>query len=171
MTMPSSSVALDNLDLSKSGLNFQGIYPCPICRHGQISELALMEAFACNFCRHIFTADLLAQSLRVEDSSQAYVWCWTGDRWRPARPDNYPLTLLVWIGSLLLILLPPGLIWLSYHTFPPLPDSPWYWFPILWAITTFCLHTGFVFWLLAEHQQLSLYVILKVRLQRLVGQL
>jgi hypothetical protein len=156
---------------SKVTLNYQGIYPCPICRHGQISELALMDAFACNFCRHIFTADLPSQSLRVEDSSQIFSWRWLGDRWLPVRPNTTSLGWAVWLGVLLLTTLPPGLIWLSYHTFPPLPDSAWYWFPLVWAGIAFCAHAGFVLWLVAEHYQWSFYVALKVRIQRWLGQL
>jgi len=162
---------LPNLEQSQTTLNYQGMYPCPVCRHGQLSQLTLMDAFACNFCRHIFTADLSAQSIRVEDSSQMFAWRWLGDRWLPVRENSIRLSWVVWLGALLITALPPGLIWLSYHTFPPLPDSPWYWFPLLWAFLAFCAHAGFVIWLLAEHHQWPLYVALKVRLQRWLGQL
>ena len=30
-------------------LNYQDTYICPVCRHGQIAALTLMDAFACDF--------------------------------------------------------------------------------------------------------------------------
>ena len=34
--------------------NYDGTYPCPVCRLGQIKALAMMDAMACDSCRHIF---------------------------------------------------------------------------------------------------------------------
>ncbi|MBD0269899.1 MAG: hypothetical protein ICV77_16605, partial [Cyanobacteria bacterium Co-bin8] len=40
-------------------------YLCPVCRHGQIEAMTLMDAFACNFCRHIFEVNLEQQTVQV----------------------------------------------------------------------------------------------------------
>ncbi|HEY9619003.1 MAG TPA: hypothetical protein V6C78_01475 [Crinalium sp.] len=151
------------------GLSYQGVYTCPICRHGQISGLTLMDAFACNFCRHIFTANLQAQSVQVVDSAQPMSWRWNGRNWQVAYRDDLNLSLVVWLVALVLVALPTGIVWLSAHTFPPLPNSPWAWFPLVWVGCTFLVHFGLVAWLMAEHYQLPFYVAGKIRLRALFG--
>lgn len=164
---PSQSFhSLDNSVNHKASLSFQGSYICPVCHHGQIAALTLMDAFACNFCRHIFTANLQEQLIRVEDSSQPFAWRWTGRSWQPAQQGDFNLTLVIWLVGTALIALPPALIWLSYHTFPPLPGSPWYWFPAIWTGLAFLAHLVLVLWLMVEHYQLPSYVALRVQLQR-----
>ncbi len=153
----------------KRTLNYQEVYTCPVCRHGEIASLTLMDAFACNFCRHIFTANLREQTIRVEDSSQPMVWRWNGYNWLMANRLDGDLTVAVWLVGIALVALPPLLIWLSSHTFPPLPESGWYWFPTVWMILTFTCHFLFVAWLLAEHYQFPLYVACKVKLRELLG--
>lgn len=149
----------------KHNLNYQDTYPCPVCRHGQISALTLMDAFACSFCRHIFTANLREQSIRVEDSSQPVTWRWNGRTWQAATPVDVNLNLVIWLVGVALVLLPPALIWLSSHTFPPMAGSRWAWFPLIWVGLTFASHFLFVAWLLVEHYQLPIYVAWKVRCQ------
>jgi hypothetical protein len=146
-------------------LNYQETYLCPICRHGQISGITLMDAFSCNFCRHIFTANLSEQLVRVEDSSQPMTWRWNGRKWQAAHQISPDLTIAIWLIGTVLVLVPPALIWLSSHTFPPMRGSVWYWFPTVWISLTFGTHFLFVSWLLAEHYQLPVYVTCKVRLQ------
>ncbi|UBF27755.1 hypothetical protein K9N68_07530 [Kovacikia minuta CCNUW1] len=153
----------------RRSLNYQETYICPVCRHGQISSLTLMDAFACGFCRHIFTANLQEQSIRVEDSSQPMTWRWNGRHWQSAHQLDADLTFVVWLVGASLVILPPGLIWLSSHTFPPLRGSALYWFPSFWIGLSFCLHFLFVAWLLAEHYQISLYVACRVRIQDWLG--
>lgn len=152
------------------GLSYQETYTCPVCRHGQIEALTLMDAFACNFCRHIFTTNLQEQSIRVEDSSQPFIWRWTGRNWRPVQQDDFDLTLVIWLVGTALIILPSALVWLSYHTFPPLPGSTGYWFPMLWTVLTFLFHFVLVLWLLVEHYQLPSYIALRIQLQRWLEQ-
>jgi len=41
-----------------------GVYPCPVCRLGQLKALPTMDAIACDFCRHIFTVNLEKQQLK-----------------------------------------------------------------------------------------------------------
>lgn len=150
-------------------LNCQETYVCPVCRHGQIAALTLMDAFACDFCRHIFTANLPEQSIHVEDSSQPMTWRWNGHKWKAANQMDADLTIVIWLVGGALVLLPPALIWLSSHTFPPLRGSAWAWFPTVWISLTFCTHFTFVAWLLAEHYQVSFYVTYKVRLREALG--
>lgn len=156
--------------VERRSLNYQEQYVCPICRHGQISALTLMDAFACDFCRHIFTADLRDQSVRVEDSSQAMTWRWNGHTWQGLHQVDVDLTALIWIVGAVLVIIPSTLIWLSAHLFPPLDGSRWYWFPTVWMSLSFVSHLSLVSWLLAEHYQIPLYVATKVRLQTLLGQ-
>lgn len=155
--------------LDRGSLNYEDSYLCPVCRHGQISSLALMDAFACNFCRHIFTADLTDQSIRVEDSSQPMTWRWNGQSWQTLHQVDVDLTAVIWLIGSALVILPPTFIWISSHTFPPMEGSTWYWFPTVWISLAFLLHLTFVSWLLAEHYQLAPYVACKVRLQMLLG--
>lgn len=150
-------------------LNYQETYLCPVCRHGQITALTLMDAFACNFCRHIFTANLPEQSIHVEDSSQPMTWRWNGLHWKAANQLDMDLTIVVWLVGIALVLLPPALIWLSSHTFPPMQGSTWSWFPTAWISLTFGTHFTFVAWLLAEHYQIPVYVTSKIRLRDALG--
>ncbi len=150
-------------------LNYQETYICPVCRHGQIAALTLMDALACDFCRHIFTANLREQSVHVEDSSQPMTWRWTGHHWQAANQIDMDLTIVIWLVGSALVILPPVIIWLSSHTFPPLHDSTGAWLPTAWIGLTFISHFAFVAWLLAEHYQVPLYVACKVRLQDTLG--
>jgi hypothetical protein len=150
-------------------LNYQNAYLCPVCRHGQITGLTLMDAFACNFCRHIFTANLVHQSVQVVDSSQPMSWQWNGRKWQAAQRNQLDLTLVVWFVSAALVVLPSSLVWLSAHIFPPLPDSAWSWFPIAWVGCTFSVHFLMMSWLIAEHYQLPFYVSTRIRLRQRLG--
>jgi hypothetical protein len=150
-------------------LSYQERYSCPICRHGQISAITLMDAFACSFCRHIFAADLRTQSIRVEDSSQPVTWRWNGFSWKSAHTIQPDLTVTVWFAACLLFVFPPLLIGVSSQMFPPLEGAGESWFPLLWMTLTFSLHFLMVAWLLLEHYQTQFYVASKIRLQDLLG--
>ena len=147
-------------------LNYQSRYPCPICHHGQLQEIVLTDAFSCTFCRHIFTADLKAQCIRVEDIPQPLSWRWLGRDWVLARPSQVEMTLSVWLAAIAVVILPPSIIWLSAHTLLPLSDRGTG-FSSFWASLTFLLHLGMVGWVIAEHYQLPLYLSAKLNLQRL----
>jgi hypothetical protein len=171
---PSKSSAGENSDSRRSGqgatpkvsLNYQETYICPVCRHGQIEALTLMDAFACNFCRHIFTANLREQTIHVEDSSQPMTWRWTGRQWQSANQPDFDLTIVIWLVGISLVILPPMLLWLPLQAFPPLDGSRGAWFPVFWIALTFVLHLIFVSWLILEHYQVPLYVSLKVRIRQ-----
>ena len=147
-------------------LDLNDTYLCPMCRHGELSALALMEAYSCNFCRHIFTANLREQTLQVADSSQRLAWRWDGRQWRSARQGPWDTTILLFGVGITLTVLPTALVLLSGYMFPPLPGSRGAWLPLAWAGLTFCFHLGLVAWLVAEHCQFPLYVTSKVRLQQ-----
>ena len=153
---------------SSQSLNYEGVYICPICRHGEISALTLMDAFACNFCRHIFTANLREQSLQVVDNSHPLTWRWTGNTWRAAHDVHADQTILLWFVGLILICLPPTLVGLASYMFPPLDDQMSM-VPTLWTSLTFLLHFLLVAWLIAEHYQFPAYVSCKIRLQGLAN--
>lgn len=140
-------------------------YACPICRCGQIENLPLMDAFACNFCRHIFTPNLEAQTIRVEDSSQPMVWRWNGRSWQVARLIDHSISTLIWAIGTVLVILPSSLVGLSAYFFPPLEGSAWASFPLIWLGLTMTSHFLMVSWLLLEHYQVPLYVSGKIRLQ------
>jgi uncharacterized protein (DUF983 family) len=155
-------------NLPESSLNYQGVYTCPVCRHGQISALTLTEAFACNFCHHIFTANLQKQQIQVADSSQPMAWRWTGNNWKNTRQGDGEVTAVLWILSVALITLPAFLVWLSAHTFPPADGSRFSWVPTAWIGLTLLSHLLFVGWLIAEVYQFPLYAVLKVKLRQLL---
>jgi rubredoxin len=154
---------------ASGSLSYQDTYICPVCRHGQITGLTLMEAFACNFCRHIFTANLVDQSVQVVDSSQPMTWRWNGRSWQVAYHDDPNLTMVVWVIGIVLVILPASIVWLLAYLFPPMPGSTWAWFPSLWVGCTFGIHLLMVSWLLAEHYQLPIYVASRIRLREWLG--
>lgn len=151
---------------SGQALNYQDTYLCPVCRHGHITQLVLMDAFACDFCRHIFEANLKQQTVHVIDSSQPMIWYWDGWRWRSKRSGDENLTLFLWLIGGILVILPVAMIGISAYMFPPLPGSRLAWLPTAWAICTFISHLFMVSWLMAEHYQPPLYVLARLRLSR-----
>ncbi len=150
-------------------LNYQDTYICPVCRHGQIAAITLMDAFSCSFCRHIFTANLTDQVVQVEDSSQPMTWRWNGNNWLSAGQVDGDLTILIWLLGTAAVILPPTLVGLSSYTFPPMQGSIWYWFPYIWTGLAFFVHLFLVSWLLAEYYQFPPYISSKIRLQNLLG--
>ncbi|MFG3816668.1 hypothetical protein [Limnothrix redekei] len=141
-------------------------HPCPICRHGQIQPMPMMEdAWACDFCRHLFTLDLQSRILRVEDSTQPLQWRWLGRSWQPVRYSNEALTPTIWLLAVILAIGPVGLIGLSQYLFPPLPGSRSVGFGQGWLISAAIGHFILAAWLVLEHYQWPLYVSLKLRWQ------
>jgi hypothetical protein len=133
--------------------NLNGIYPCPVCRHGQLTAMSLMEALYCNFCNHIFTVDLQQKLLQMGDTQIALKWYWNGKKWQ-----NRPIegTQLGWgygIAGIIFVVLPPTIVGASAYFFPPLPESSFLGFPVVWTILTFLAHLGFLGWLMLEFYQ------------------
>lgn len=141
-------------------LTFNDVYPCPICQ-GKITNLTLMEAFYCNFCQHIFTANLEQQVITMADNSEPISWFWNGKKWRGANRQGIELGWGVLIGAFALVLLPTSLISFAVYLFPPIPDVPLYWFPYMWIGLTFICHLWFVLSLISSYYQWSLWLYLK----------
>ncbi len=168
MSYQRHSLSTSNLssDSSLRTLNYDDVYSCPVCGHGQLSLITLTEAFACNFCRHIFTANLEKQSLQIVDSVQPMVWFWTGVKWRQNhRPDGH-ITVVVWSFALAIACLPALLIVVSNYMFPPIDSDGLSQFSVVWTTITLLAHAGIVLWLIAEHYQWPWYVTAKIKLSR-----
>ncbi|MDJ1175636.1 hypothetical protein [Roseofilum capinflatum] len=148
-------------------LNTHDTYTCPLCRHGQISALTLMDAFACNFCRHIFSANLQQQTLQLADGDRPFAWYWTGKTWINATMGRSgDRSYLLWLLSLPLILLPPTLIGLASYIFPPDPQSSGAWLPLVWTGLTLLTHLLLVAWLMFEYYQWPFFQAILIRWQQ-----
>jgi hypothetical protein len=137
-------------------------YDCPVCHSGKINPLPLMDAFGCDFCRHIFSLNQAQQSVEIADTVQHLQWRWTGWRWQPISPDPGYSFLWLWILIIILSIVPGTLVLLSTAMFPPLPGSRGAWFPVVWVVLTFAIHAGIGGWLLGESLQWPLYVKVQV---------
>lgn len=145
-------------------LSAGGDYLCPVCRHGQISQLTLMEAFYCSFCRHIFDVSYDEQLVQVVDSPQPSAWRWLGDRWQVSGPQ--PEAMAIWIIALILAIVPFSLVGLAAYMFPPLPGSRWGWLPMGWSLGVLVIHATLAAWITVEYYQPPFYAANKVRLRR-----
>ncbi|MEM1239640.1 MAG: hypothetical protein AAGI45_07360 [Cyanobacteria bacterium P01_H01_bin.26] len=153
-------------DSSLYTLNYHDTYPCPVCGSGELSVLTLTEAFACNFCRHIFSTNLESQSIQMLDSTQSMVWHWTGEKWRYKHRSDRHVTAVVWSFALAIACLPAFMVMLSNYMFPPMDGDGLNRFSIVWTVATLLAHTGIVLWLIAEHYQWPWYVTVKIKLSR-----
>jgi ribosomal protein L37AE/L43A len=149
-------------ELEMRSLNYEGTYRCPACGSGDLQAIAMMDVFACNFCRHLFTANLQTQSLHMADSLHPRAWQWTGGRWRLAYQSE-TAAALVWVFSAFLAIAPVFLIALSNYIFPPLEGSD---FPLLWIGLTLLSHALIAGWLLAEYHRWPWYISSQIRWQR-----
>ena len=147
-------------------LSYQQVYRCPVCGSGQISAIAMMDVFACDFCRHMLTANLQAQSVQLADSLRPMGWYWTGYRWRAAHQSETKATL-VWAFCIFLILTPVLLISVSNYVFPPSGGVK---FVVSWILLTGIAHGLIAGWLLSEYHRWTWYIASKIRLQRLKEQ-
>ncbi|NEO70923.1 hypothetical protein [Moorena sp. SIO3H5] len=150
-------------------LNYQGVYPCPVCRVGQIQNLSLMEAFACHECRHIFTADLERQRLKITDRQPPMTWHWNGKKWTGAHLEGVEWGWVNWFLALAFVVCPTTLIGAAVYLFPPAPDSPISWLPAAWVGLTFFCHLAIVVWLVMEFYQFPVWEYLRIRRQRIMG--
>jgi len=144
-------------------LDYHQVYGCPACASGELSAIALMDVFACDFCRHMFTANLQTQSVQLADSLQPMAWQWTGWRWRAAHQSDTAVSL-VWAFAIGLTVFPVLLIAISNYVFPPSGGLN---FVLSWVTLTGVSHAIISGWLLAEFHQWPWYVAGRIRLQRL----
>ncbi len=143
------------------------IYPCPLCRRGQLRQIVLMDAMGCNFCNHIFTANLEQQILTIADNQLPLSWRWHGNKWKNVRKEGVNIGLGYLILGTIIVLLPTFIIACSVYIFPPLPGSRLSWFPIFWIIATFIAHLTCLIWLILEYYQFPLGIYLRVINRRL----
>ena len=137
-------------------LNDHDVYPCPVCRHGEVAAMPLMEALACNFCHHIFTLDLEQQVLKMVDSQLPLTWYWTGQTWKRIQKKNLTLGWVYGFLSLGFVILPTSLTGLCAYIFPPIPHSPLSWLPVTWVLLTAICHSAIISWLLIAYYQFPL---------------
>ena len=140
-----------------NNFSLDGVYTCTLCRHGEISAMPLMEALACNFCNHIFTADPIQQSVKMADSASPITWRWNGRTWQGAHRKGDELVWGVGLAAVALILLPTTLVALSTYFFPPIPGTPLSWVPTFWIGLTFLAHLAFVVDVVVEYYQFPVF--------------
>ncbi len=145
----------------------QGVYPCPVCRHGEITGMPLMETFACNFCQHIFTTNFEKQILQMPDSQLPLSWRWNGKSWKGVHKEGTELGWGYIIAGLIFVLLPTSIIGLGAYLFPPLTDSSLYLLPYIWTGLTFLAHLICLIWLLLEYYQFPVFLYIQALRRRL----
>lgn len=109
--LPVQPQKAQKIDLAQS-------YPCPCRRRGQLTQIALTEAFGCDRCQQIFVVDEGGYLLEELSTSYRYkrTWRWNGQQWQGASSgfgDSYlsialGIVLTMLIVGLLLALGSPG---------------------------------------------------------------
>lgn len=152
-------------------LNFEDAYPCPVCRLGQIRNLPLMDAFACDLCNHIFEANLERQQISMVSRQPALIWRWNGSQWVEAQLEGMELSWGYTLAAIALVAIPTALMGLAIYAFPPTPGTPLFWIPYVWAGLVFLSHLGIIVWLVIEFYQFPVGVYLRAIRQRLPSRL
>jgi hypothetical protein len=145
----------------------QGDYFCPVCRHGKISAMPLMETFACNFCQHIFTTNFDKQLLKMADSQLPLTWYWNGKNWKGIHRDGVDISWSYLVIAIGFIFFPTAIVACSSYIFPPSPDSLLSWLPVVWSILTFLLHLSLLIWSLVEYYQFPIFLYVRAVKRRL----
>jgi hypothetical protein len=127
--------------------------PCPVCRHGNLSNLAMMDSLACDLCNNIFTPDPKSQLLELEGSPMTVRWEWDGRHWRA--PYGQGIGLGVKLAAAAFVILPTALMVFSVLRFRPVPGSPLSWFPYFWIGATLFCHFACVFSAFSSYYQFS----------------
>lgn len=147
--------------------HLQGEYSCPVCRHGKVSEMPLMEAFSCNFCQHIFTANFDKQLLKMADSQLPLTWYWNGKTWKGIHREGAEVGWSYVVFALGFIFLPTTIVGSVAYLFPVASDSWLYWLPGTWAVLTFCAHLFCVIWLVIEYYQFPIFLYIRALKRKL----
>ena len=126
-----------------------------------------LKIFACNFCNHIFTANLEQQLLRMADSQLPLTWRWNGKTWKNIQLDEIELNWIYGLAGAIFVLLPTMIIGISAYLFPPISGSYLSWLPTAWAFLTFLAHLVCLVWLVLEYYQFPLVLYLITIGQRL----
>lgn len=164
--MPNSKLSSKLLNKT---IDYQGVYPCPLCRAGDISNMALMEAMSCNFCQQIFTIDLEKQELILPSRQPPLTWRWDGMNWKQPRLEGVELGWGYTVGALAFIALPTTLTGIIAYYLPPQPQQPFTWVPCIWAFLTFLSHSSVIIWLFVEIYQIPVASYFRAMQQRLLN--
>ncbi len=162
LLMPGSKI------LSTS-FNYQGVYPCPVCRVGKISHMPLMEAMSCDFCQQIFVANVEQQQLKMPSRQPPLIWYWNGFNWTEAQIEGVEFGWGYVLAAVGFILLPTALIGIVAYNFPPNTEVPLSWVPYIWTILTFSFHLAIIVWLLIEVYQIPMRAYVRALQQRFLG--
>lgn len=138
--------------------HLKGEYPCPVCRHGKVSEMPLMETFACGFCQHIFTTNFDRQLLKMADSQLPLTWYWSGKTWKGIQREGVEIGWIYLLFAAVFVCVPTGIIAFGMYLFPTEPNSFLAWLPMAWTILTFCAHLLCVIWLIIEYYQFPIFL-------------
>ena len=149
-------------------LSDQEVYPCPICAVGEISTMPLMEVMACQFCRHIFTADYENQQLQMADRQPPLMWRWNGKSWSERQLKDVEIGWGYALGAIAFVVFPTTLIGITVYARPPVSSSPLSWFPVFWTGLTFVLHLGIIAQVVIEFLDFPLGAYLQQKLQNLL---
>ena len=145
----------------------KGEYSCPVCRHGKVSEMPLMEAFSCNFCQHIFTTNFDKQLLKMADSQLPLTWYWNGKTWKGIHREGVEIGWSYVLVALAFVLLPTAIVGSGMYLFPLESNSLLYWLPLTWTILTFCAHLFCVIWLIIEYYQFPIFLYVRALKRKL----
>jgi len=157
------------LQTSQRPLHPGETYTCPVCRHGQVGAMPMMEdTFSCELCHHLFSANLERQVLKLVDARVPLSWHWNGYNWQNVYHQGVQLGWLYAIAGLVFVALPPAVIGFSAYLFPPLPGDPLSWFPIAWAILAFVVHLACFCWLIIEYYQFPVWIYFKAMFRKLI---
>lgn len=139
----------------------QGEYPCPVCRHGKVTEMPLMETFSCNFCQHIFTTNFDKQLLKMADSQLPLTWYWNGKIWKGIHREGAEVGWAYLLFAVAFVFIPTAVISIGVYLFPPMNGSFLSWLPLTWAILTFSAHLFCVIWLIIEYYQFPIFLYIR----------
>lgn len=142
-------------------LDYHNDYICPLCRQGRIAGLTLMDAFACDCCQHLFSADLERQILTSVDTQLPITWQWNQKNWTRVNPEGIKIGRGYLILGIIWVLLPTAIVGLAAYIFPPLPGSSLAWLPVFWTVITFLSHLFCLLWLVLEYYQFPVRMYLR----------
>lgn len=160
-------IPMQSSNNSDNIFNYQGIYPCPVCRLGKIQTLPLMEAMACECGSHLFTADMEKQQIKMPERQPPLTWFWNGKTWTGAHLEGFKWGWVEKLFAVGFVMLPTAIIGLAAYTFPPSPDSFLSWLPVAWVGLTFLSHVLITIWLIVEFYQFPVWTYLRLRLRQL----
>ncbi|MEM7554143.1 MAG: hypothetical protein AAF378_08580 [Cyanobacteria bacterium P01_A01_bin.84] len=153
----------------KSPFNYKEVYPCPLCRVGEISHMPLMEAMACDFCQQIFTVNLEKQQLIMPSRQPPLTWRWNGVNWNQAHLEGVDLGWGYAIAAILFVGLPTTIIGIVAYCFPPESNFSITWIPYIWTFVTFMSHLSIIIWLLIEIYQIPISSYARAIRQRILN--